>query len=90
MAVERPGPSINLSVDRMAPVSAPPSVAGQSPPRSGEGKDKPRRRPPPPEETSGRLAGEQPEEERREKERREKEQREKDGDPPPHRIDSLA
>ncbi len=51
MTVERTDLSVNLSVDRMAPVSSAPAVRGQSAPlRNGEGKR--RRRPPPKEKAS--------------------------------------
>jgi hypothetical protein len=56
MAVERSDLSVNLSVDRMAPVSSSLAVRGQSAPRNGEGK--PRRRPPPAAKASEELAEE--------------------------------
>lgn len=56
MTVERVDLSASLTLERMAPVSASPTVQGQSSPENGEGK--PRRRPPPPEEASTEPAGE--------------------------------
>jgi hypothetical protein len=59
MTVERADLSVSISLERMAPVAAPPTVQGQSSPENGEGK--PRRRPPPPEEPAAEPAEEESE-----------------------------